>query len=435
MPAGIGKAMICAKTLKTRLDGVILFLLLVYPVALLSVRHGMSVAFVAFVAISIWYLPWLRGQRPFDWQTGDIALAIAMGSLVVATLVSQAYHSSFKLNALDEPSRFFSAVLIYLMMRHTRIPATRALEYGFPLGALAGLATSIIFPSQIWMSGTYFIDSIHFGGAMLVLGFLSALAINWTRQDPLAVLILKVSGFGAGIYCTIHSGARGAWIALPILAILWIYYRLSGDWRARTGATGVAAAAIAGAWFIPQVRNRIEVTQSELASIFQGHFETDVGLRLQIWKAAAQVISQNPVAGVGPGGVPDALRAVHQGGGMSQLGLQVGLSEMHNEILAQTVALGMLGLLAILAIYFVPLILALKATRSGDRIKRTAAVMCIFVVIAYLIFGLTVETFNLKMIATFYAMTVAVLLGIARNTAAEATLPAAASGDAPPIRA
>jgi O-antigen ligase len=262
---------------------------------------------------------------------------------------------------------------------------------------------------------------------------LSALAINWTRNDPPAVLLLKASGLSAGIYCTLHSSARGAWIALPVLAILWISYRLSGGWRARAGAAGAAAALIASAWFIPHVRGRIEVTQGEITSVLGGHLETDVGLRLQIWKAALQVISQNPIAGVGPEGVPDALQAVHQAGGLSPLGLQLGLAEIHSEILAQTIGLGVLGLVAILAIYLVPLVLSLKAARSGDRIKRTAAVMCTFVVVAYLIFGLTVETFNLKMIATFYAMTVAILLGIARNTATEATLPAAAG--ARPIRA
>ena len=425
--------MICAKTLKGRVHGTILFLLFAYPIVLLSVRHGMSATFVALVAISVWYLLWFRGQNSFDWQAGDIAFALAMSSLVAATLVSQVYHSSFKLNALDEPSRFFAAIPIYLMLRNSGIAAPRTLEYGFPLGALAGLATSILFPAQFWKSGTYFLDSIHFGGAMLILGFLSALAINWTRNDPPAVLLLKASGLSAGIYCTLHSSARGAWIALPVLAILWISYRLSGGWRARAGAAGAAAALIASAWFIPHVRGRIEVTQGEITSVLGGHLETDVGLRLQIWKAALQVISQNPIAGVGPEGVPDALQAVHQAGGLSPLGLQLGLAEIHSEILAQTIGLGVLGLVAILAIYLVPLVLSLKAARSGDRIKRTAAVMCTFVVVAYFIFGLTVETFNLKMIATFYAMTVAILLGIARNTATEATLPAVAG--ARPIRA
>jgi O-antigen ligase len=95
----------------------------------------------------------------------------------------------------------------------------------------------------------------------------------------------------------------------------------------------------------------------------------------------------------------------------------------------------MLGLLAILAIYLVPLILSLQATKSGDPVKRTAAIMCVFVVASYLIFGLTVETFNFKMFASFYAMTVAILLGIARNTATDATMPAPAPGGAAPTRA
>jgi len=408
---------------RTDADRTILLVLFAYPILLLSVRHGVSVCLVVLTVTSVAYLFWLRRQDLFVWQDGDVAFALAMTSLVAATLISQVTHSSFQLKTLDTPSRFFFAIPIYLMLRNICVAAPRALELGFPIGALAGLLTSISFPSQSSLNAPYFIDSINFGGAMLVLGFLSILAINWTRKDPAAVLILKVSGFSAGIYSAVNSGARGAWIAIPVLAILWIWYRPTGNWRGKSGAAaGAAAALMACAWFVPQIRNRIDVTLSEIASTLGGFLDTNVGLRLQIWKAALQLISQNPLAGVGPGGFPDALRAVHQSGGISSLALELGMAEMHNQILAHTVALGILGLLAILASYLVPLILSVKATQSSDPIKRTAAVMCTFVVVSYLIFGLTVETFSLKMIATFYAMTVAILLGIARNTAKETTL-------------
>jgi O-antigen ligase len=418
---------------KRRLDGTILFLIFIYPVVLLSVRHGVSVCLVALGAFSAGYLYWLRKEDAFEWQSGDAAFAVAMASLLAATVVSQINHSSFELRALDGPSRFLVAVPIYLVLRSVPVAAPNVLEYGFPLGALAGLLTSIAFPSPHWPNATYFLDSIHFGGAMLVLAFLSILAVNWTRKDSPAIALLKLAGFAAGLYGAIQSGARGAWIAFPVLAILWICYQLPGIPRARYGAAAAAVGLIgAGYWLIPQIQHRIEATQSEVASAAGGNLDTNIGVRLQIWKAALQVIGQNPFAGVGPDGFPEALRTVHQQGGISSFALEAGIAEMHNEVLAHGVSLGVLGVLAILSIYLVPLALSLRATRSNDPIQRTAAMMCTFVVASYLIFGLTVETFNFKMFATFYAMTVAILLGIARNTAAApAPLAAGISGDPP----
>jgi O-antigen ligase len=426
MPAHAATAMIRPESIKRRVNGAILFVLFVYPIVLLSVRHGMSVAFVVLIALSLWRLLWVWVHKPtaLGWRAGDVAFATAMSALFVATLMSQAYHSNFRLDALDEPSRFLFAIPIYLMIRTADIAAPKALEYGFPLGALAAVVTSVLFPSEHWLKAAYFVDSLNFGGVTLLLGFLCVLAINWTSKDSPAVLILKLCGFSAGIYGTLHSGARGAWIALPILAILLIWHRVSGSWRG-TWAAGTAAATlvVGGAWLIPQVQGRFEATQNEIASLLSGNLGTSIGLRFQIWHAAWQVIGENLVAGVGPNRFPDALQAVYRSGGISARGLQVGTSQMHNEILARTAELGIPGLLTIMAIYLVPLSLALNGARSSDLIKRTAAIMCIFVVIAYFVFGLTIETFNLKMIATFYAATVAILLGIARNVATETRLP------------
>lgn len=396
-------------------------LLFIYPILLLSVRDGASVCFVLLIVVSSCYFFMKDWRNIVGWSQGDIGFAVAMFGLIGAILVSDAFHRSFKLSSLDGASRFLFSIPIYSLLRQMPLAVPRSLEYGFPLGALAGLLTSIFFPSIHWAVGTYFVDSIRFGGASLALGFLSLATINWTRKDPPAMLALKLGGFSIGLYCAIHSAARGAWVSIPVILLILGYYKFEGKRRAKHVAAMVSVViALASYQLVPQVRDRIAVTQSEFTSILTGHFDTSIGIRLQIWGAAIQLIRENPIAGVGPTGLPAALRAMHQSGAIDDCVLDLGIAETHNEILSHTVKLGVLGLLAILAIYLVPAILFAAATSSSDQIKRNAGVTGMLFVVTYFIFGLTVETFNIKTFATFYAMTVACLLAVARYSAPQA---------------
>jgi O-antigen ligase len=392
-------------------------LFLAYPILLLSVRDGTSVCYVLLLVLSLFYLSRL-GWRRIDWSYGDIAFAFAMACLTAATLISQLYHRSFHFASLDGPSRFLFAVPIYLMLRSIPLSYPRALEYGFPFGALAGLLTSIFFPPIYWTeTGTYFVDPAQFGAGILTLGFLSVSTINWTRRDPLQVVVLKIAGFVVGIYGAIQTGERGVWIAIPVLATLLAFYRLSRKWSAVAAVIAIIAG-LASYWVVPTVHDRIVYTRTEVESIRNRNFDTSLGLRLQIWNAGVEIVRENPIAGVGPEEVDVQFRAMHERGWFTTSGFEAALSQIHNEILANTVRLGIFGLLSILVIYFIPMILFIKTTTSVNRMKRVASVMGILFVCTYFITGLTIETFNIKMFATFYALTVATLLAIAYHTMA-----------------
>jgi O-antigen ligase len=155
-----------------------------------------------------------------------------------------------------------------------------------------------------------------------------------------------------------------------------------------------------------------------MTRMLNGDFDSSIGSRLQIWHAAVEAISQNPLTGVGPTGPSDALRELSNKGELTPVALQAGLSQIHNEILANTLRLGVFGLLSILAIYLVPISLLMKKISSVDEIGQRAGVMGVLFVTGYFIFGLTFEIFNIKMFATFYAVTVATVLAIVDQQAA-----------------
>jgi O-antigen ligase len=76
---------------------------------------------------------------------------------------------------------------------------------------------------------------------------------------------------------------------------------------------------------------------------------------------------------------------------------------------------GIVGGLAVLAIYVVPGVIFWKRLGAQSIAARRAALMGQTFVVAFWIFGLTVETFDLKMTVSFYATVIAVLAAIATH--------------------
>jgi O-antigen ligase len=77
--------------------------------------------------------------------------------------------------------------------------------------------------------------------------------------------------------------------------------------------------------------------------------------------------------------------------------------------------MGVFGLVAMLALYFVPFVLFLRQARTKEGPSKRSAIMGITFVCGFFVFGLTVEFLNLAMATAFYSFTVAVLLAVCYN--------------------
>jgi O-antigen ligase len=163
------------------------------------------------------------------------------------------------------------------------------------------------------------------------------------------------------------------------------------------------------------IHQRVDEVYSDIVAAWHGNLDTSIGIRLQLWKAALYLFRENPIFGVGLDGYASMMSTLTQSGFITSTAADFGRGEVHNEILANMAKLGIVGLLSILAVYFVPLIIFLRTLKSNSDTKRTAAMMGGCLVLGFLVFGLSVETFDMKMNAAFYSLTLAVLLAIATN--------------------
>jgi O-antigen ligase len=227
--------------------------------------------------------------------------------------------------------------------------------------------------------------------------------------------MVKLSGLLGGVFASLQSGSRGGWVAIPVVAVLILYLRSRHKTFGWNIALPLAIVAGVGAvyGFSPVARERIDMVVSDFQAYRAGQKDTPVGIRLQLYEAALTLVARRPLLGLGGEGFRDSMRALEEDKQLTPLAAQLGRGETHNQLLAYTVDYGLIGGLALLAIYIVPGMVFYRALQTGDRSARRAGLMGLVFVVSFGVFGLTVETFDLKSTVSLYATVVAILAATA----------------------
>jgi O-antigen ligase len=378
----------------------------------------MSGALILLVIISTWLLV---SNHKITWNLKDRAsvyFSVAMISGVLVILISQFYHHDMRGRYFDSSSRFLLAIPIFFVLRSIGKRLPPVVQYAFPIGAMSALFAVMWQDPSIRMNATTaFMNHIHLGDMALLLGVLSLISINWIGRDHVFIKALKIGGFIAGMSVSILSSARGGWIAIPIFVGIYVYVQNKENIVRKFGMATLALGGISvlAYLFVEPIHERMWLIYSDIFQFCNGNIDTSIGVRLQLWKAAVHLISENPIIGVGANGFSRAMDGLSASGFITPVAAELGKGEVHNEILAQTVRFGVFGLASILAIYFVPFYLFVRTVKTGSSQQVGAAMMGMCVTLGFFVFGLTVETFNLKMTAAFYSVTVTVLLAIATH--------------------
>jgi O-antigen ligase len=413
-----------------RSDYLLGLLLLTYPVLLFAIRGGMNGSLFLMAAIALALFVIHRKERLYAFDRSAMLFTAATGSGMLVVLASQLYHHDVSARYFDSNARFLLAAPVLVALRQLDMRTLALLQYAFPLGAITALVMVLATATSIeYNASTSFINHIHLGDMALMLGALSALSINGFQRDTVAVKLLKAAGLLAGVTVSVLSSARGGWIAVPAIVAVAIYAQnREGFFRRMALALAlICAAGLLAYAFVPPVHNRLWMIYSDLANFSAGNADTSIGIRIQLWRAAIHLFGEHPLLGVGADGFGRAMDGLAASGFLTPLAASYGKAEVHSELLAQAVRFGILGLGFILALYFVPFYLFARALGTADRAKGVAATMGMSLTLGFFIFGLTVETFDLKMTAAFYSLTVAALLAAATCRRVDPGMPAGAA--------
>ncbi len=295
---------------------------------------------------------------------------------------------------LDRPIRFLLALpLLFLVLRYP--PKLAALWLGLATGAslAGGWAAWQKFGEGVWRAGG-FTHVIQFGNLSMLMGVLCFAGLGWAfARSRFKYAYLGILAFGGamGMLGSFLSGSRGGWIGLPVVAyVLYRAYCQQFSNKLKVGVfVGLLLAGLL-VYSVPQtgVQSRVNDALSDVSLYYSGeNRDTSLGLRFEMWRGAGQLIAQRPLLGWGEEGYAEAMQRLGNEQVITQQASEFG--HAHNEYIDAFAKRGIIGLVVLLAIYFVPLRLFASGLHHASLELRSLAVAGTLLSVGYIDFGLS----------------------------------------------
>ena len=341
----------------------------------------------------------------------------------MALLLCLDFFPANSLKPLDKPAKYLAVLPVLFLLVHV-VPNARWLWRGLAVGAwgAGGIALLQTAVRHMARAGGH-TNEIQFGNLALALGLmcLVGLAALWHQWRPTERLALA-GGVLMGLTASVLSQSRGGWLAfgllLPVLVWLWVRWL---PWRRvlRMGGVLLLVALIVGGSFHQTLQSRFgQVWQEAQTFSTTGFAANSIGQRLAHWQLAWQLGIEKPVLGWGTAGYDQEKWARAERGEVAIYVTQ--FSHAHNELLDTFARRGVVGVLALLALYAVPLAIFWPSRRRALRCKSGAVrdddlalrMLGVTLVLSYVGFGLTQVFFAHNSGNMFYLFMVAILNGL-----------------------
>jgi O-antigen ligase len=231
---------------------------------------------------------------------------------------------------------------------------------GFFAASLALLVVSwalTLFPELPWhskMPGVPVKDYISQSSifSLCTFALLGHAAELWrARRLRLALAALILAAVFVANIAYVET-SRTTLVTMTVVLLLFGFRQFG--WKGIVAA-GVAGAVLAATLWIssPYLRQRVMDVVDEVNAYHQEHAATSSGLRLEYWKDAVQAVATSPLVGHGTGTIPELLRSTASPGRPDTFGTV----NPHNQILVVAIQLGLVGTIALLAMWLAHLAL------------------------------------------------------------------------------
>jgi O-antigen ligase len=401
--------------MKQGLVGVLVFLL---PFLSLVTLWGISLCSFLFVIAALFLFADCRAALARHWPAVRWVVAAFLFNAVFVLLCYLLRPEAPQGN-IEKPLRMLLAVSAMAVVLVCK-PSRNALWWGAIGGAAAGallvgyqrLALGLDRPGGL-------INPITFGDLVLCLGLVALAAAVDMRGPPGHRAGWAAAGALAGLAGTLLTGTRGGWIALPLAALLFIRYSHAVGGRRMRALLAAGLALVAASWFVPAsgVRERVRQGESDIAAYYAGGSAfSNVGIRLELWKAASLLIAERPLLGADLVTAKAEMERYVRAGRIDPAVLS--MPHFHNEAVQALVTGGVVGLFAWISILAAPLLFfarALRAEAAPGRQQAALALAGMLVVVSYFSFGLTEVIFWSVKGSLFYALMIFILMGLCLN--------------------
>jgi O-antigen ligase len=290
----------------------------------------------------------------------------------------------------DLPLRFLYAVPALLLLRaYPPAPAfywAGLIVGGILAGCFAGWQVLFLGAER---AGGY-TNQIQYGDISFIIGILCLAGFGWAAEQRKATqwIYSLVAGAVFGILGALLTGSRGSWIGLPVCLCVLFYCANKFSKKYLSGAICLLAVCFGIIYFTPGTgfKARAEAAGKEAQEyLHEKNAVTSIGVRMEMWRTALLVIPERPWLGWGKTGFVAHESALIKEGKVDPF--MKDNNHVYNEWLDAMVKRGLPGLIALLALYFVPLAFFVRYLRQGNAMQRPYALGGILLIVCYISFG------------------------------------------------
>ncbi len=298
-----------------------------------------------------------------------------------------------KMRDLDTASRVIFLIPVFLLLLKRPIK-TCVLSYSIPLSGVIAVCIALYdkFILNLNPDQNPRIMHIQGGDISMSLGIFSLIiALYAHHKKDVKLTTLSVIGGLCGIVGSLLSTARGGWVALPVLLVVILYiYRQSLSKRFFLTFFGIIVIASIGISQMPnnRIMERIDVAQKDIQLYLDNHDgNTSLGARFEMWKSALEMAKEKPLFGWGIQGATEKRKQETKEkiatGNIGQF------THAHNQYLDDLSKRGIVGLLALLAVLFIPLRAFMKKLNNTNDEIKLIATLGVAHILSVMIYGLS----------------------------------------------
>lgn len=390
-----------------------------FPIAFLSIRHGVHITLYGLLLIFIYELTQDFKRPSINKKIGLIFFSLS--AVFIATLAQQLISQDLNLRSFDGPSRLLFAGIVFIYLCKKNINYIKLIEISIPLGLIL-LCVYLHFHTDYFWGKRWansFVDPNSLGSQATILALICLLTLN--NRSHAHVNILKVLGAVFGIYISIKTESRGGWVTLPFMILTWLVIQIKSSTPQPQKITrhfliiisALSCLIIATGCLIifnQTINNRLSQTVYEIRTWFiDPLIYTSAGSRMSMWVASFQLIMENWV-GYGELEIKQVAANHSQYSSIHQHGLKDLIQAgPHSDILSKGLSFGLLGIVSYLALIFIPFLLFLKNTDAQNHDLKKAASIGLLYTTGVFIAGLFNEALSLKYLCSFYGLMITCL--------------------------
>lgn len=251
-------------------------------------------------------------------------------------------------------------------------------------------------------------SSTIFGFIMVFFAFVAIIDV-WSQTNKEKLLSVLV--FLLALYAVVLSGTRISWVIFIALSFSVIFiWTIQGYLTKKRWLLIMAMAVVITVFFMhnQQVNNRIDAAFKEVTTFSKNKNPSgSINYRLLMWQGGLAAFKQQPMIGYGYQNT--GLVASQYVSGSRAKEFIKGKKMLHNDYINSLVGFGIVGLLVLLVLLFLPLSIFLKRLNTTDKDFTKNAIGILFI-IALLVFAITDSIYSHNVMRGFFVFFLGVLL-------------------------